>query len=207
MLLVFKKFEARRMNASCWCLSAIYCLYSMKKSEPDPILSNNIIIDVVVDDTSWYTLPFDCKDHAEEILYAVLDKLNISKGGAPLEISLLLANNARLQALNLDFRSIDKPTNVLSFPYAEVQPSNLEEALSVEEAIYLGDIAISYETIAQEANDQDKTFKNHLTHMIIHGLLHLLGYDHIDDEEREFMESLEIEILRDKFNISNPYII
>lgn len=176
----------------------------MRKSEPDPIL-NNIIIDVVVDDTSWYTLPFDCKAHAEEVLYAVLNKLKLHKTGDPLEISLLLANNSRLQALNLDFRAIDKPTNVLSFPYIDAEEFDLDKVLNSSVQAYLGDIAIGYETIAQEANDQDKSFKSHFTHMIIHGLLHLLGYDHIVDEEREVMEFLEIEILRSSFDITNPF--
>lgn len=179
----------------------------MRKAEPDPILHNNVVIDVVVDDANWYTLPFDCKLHIKQVLHSVLGALSLCKPGHPLELSLLLANDARLRALNLDFRLIDKPTNVLSFPYTQIDNTKLIETIGTEDPIYLGDIAISYETIAQEANDQNKLFKDHFTHMIIHGILHLLGYDHIDDTESSLMESLEADILKRNFDIENPYII
>ena len=161
-------------------------------------------MDVIVDDTSWYTLPFHSKELATFILDSVLSTLQLKKTGLPLEISLLLANNSRLQQLNLDFRQSDKPTNVLSFPYCPVDITSLKELFSCNKAAYLGDIAISYETIAEEAAEQDKSFKNHFTHMVAHGLLHLLGYDHIKEQDRAVMESIEIEILSN-LNISNPY--
>ena len=106
-------------------------------------------------------------------------------------ISILLTNNAHIQHLNKEFRGKDKPTNVLSFP--------------ADEDDYLGDIAIAYETICAEAIEQDKKFDHHLIHMVIHGLLHLKGYDHEDDLEAEEMEALEIKILAD-MGIENPYI-
>jgi len=104
--------------------------------------------------------------------------------------SLLLTDNAHIQQLNRDFRDQDKPTNVLSFPDGE--------------AGYLGDIAIALQTIEAEAKDQDKDFYHHFIHMVIHGLLHLKGYDHDTDAQAEEMEALEIKILAD-IGIKNPY--
>lgn len=107
------------------------------------------------------------------------------------EFSILLTNDAHIQELNRDFRNKDKPTNVLSFPDGEDD--------------YLGDIAISLQTIAKESREQDKDFYHHFIHMVVHGLLHLKGHDHEDDTEAEEMESLEIKILAD-IDIKNPYI-
>jgi len=107
------------------------------------------------------------------------------------EFSLLLTNDTRIQQLNNDFRGKDKPTNVLSFPN--------------DEGDYLGDIAISIETIEIEALQQEKEFYHHFTHMLVHGLLHLKGYDHDSEQDAEEMETLEIKILADT-GIENPYI-
>ncbi len=110
----------------------------------------------------------------------------------PCEISIVLTDDAHIQILNRDYRGKDKPTNVLSFPQDE--PS------------LLGDLVFAYETIAREAIEQNKSFTDHMTHMIVHGTLHLIGYDHIKDHEAQIMEGLEIEILS-KLNIKNPYEI
>ena len=107
------------------------------------------------------------------------------------EFSLLLTNDTHIQQLNKDFREKDKPTNVLSFPDGENG--------------YLGDLAISLETIVREAREPDKEFYHHFVHIVIHGLLHLKGYDHEDDIQAEQMETQEIKILAD-MGIKNPYI-
>lgn len=96
-------------------------------------------------------------------------------------ISLLLCDNNNIQELNYRFRKKNKPTNVLSFPDGEV----------FNNVILLGDIAISIETIATEAKDQGKTFKTHFLHMLIHGVLHLLGMDHENQQDQCEMESAE----------------
>ncbi len=106
-------------------------------------------------------------------------------------LTTVLADDAAVQALNRDFRSKDKPTNVLSFPSGEEE--------------YLGDIIVSLDTVKREAEAQGKTFEHHLTHLLVHGILHLLGYDHEQEEEAVEMEGLEIEIL-EKIGISNPYL-
>ena len=107
------------------------------------------------------------------------------------EVTIRLVDTAESHELNLTYRNKDKPTNVLSFPS--------------EEDIFLGDIAISFNTLVKEAEEQDKEFYHHFIHMLIHGVLHLLGYDHETDDEAEEMETLEIKILED-MGIKNPYI-
>ena len=106
------------------------------------------------------------------------------------EVSVVLTDDAHIQVLNRDYRGKDKATNVLSFPQDEPQ--------------LLGDIIIAYETIVREAEEQNKHFEDHFTHMLVHGCLHLLGYDHETDEEAEEMEALEIRILGD-LGVKNPY--
>jgi probable rRNA maturation factor len=110
------------------------------------------------------------------------------------EVSLLFCDDARIKELNRQFRGQDKPTNVLSFPGPD----------PLESAHFLGDIAIAYETVAREAEEQGKSLEHHCRHMIVHGFLHLLGYDHEDDEEAEVMEATEIHILA-RLGVENPY--
>lgn len=116
----------------------------------------------------------------------------------PLHATILLADDTRLFELNTQFRNKHKATNVLSFP------SDDDETDPETGKLYLGDIAISFDTVLKEAGDANKTLEHHLSHMIVHGVLHLAGYDHETDEEAEEMESLEIEILQE-LGISNPY--
>jgi probable rRNA maturation factor len=106
------------------------------------------------------------------------------------DLAVVLGDNAEIQRLNRDFRGKDTSTNVLSFPSDEPDE--------------WGDIILAYETIADEALAQGKAFDAHLTHLLVHGMLHLLGYDHMDDAEAEQMEALEVEILA-KLAVANPY--
>ena len=113
------------------------------------------------------------------------------------ELSVVLAGDETLQALNREWRDKDKPTNVLSFPSEEVEPGETP-------GILLGDIVISMETTAREAELENKHPDHHFTHLIIHGFLHLFGYDHETTTDAEIMESLETRILAE-LNIENPY--
>ena len=124
-------------------------------------------------------------------LQSVLDELNVSDS----ELLVRFVDQQEIQQLNKTYRHQDKPTNVLSFP------SDLP--IEIDEAI-LGDVVICIEVVSEEAQVQGKTFENHLMHMAIHGTLHLLGFDHIEELEAEKMEALEVKIL-EKMQISNPY--
>jgi probable rRNA maturation factor len=106
------------------------------------------------------------------------------------EVTVVLANDVFIRKLNRDFRGKDKPTNVLSFP---------------GDADNLGDIVLARQTIVREAKEQGKTPRDHAVHLVVHGMLHLLGYDHEKAKDAEIMESLEIKILK-KLGVSNPYL-
>ena len=121
-----------------------------------------------------------------------------SEGDA--EMSVVLADNALVHQLNRDYRGKDKPTNVLSFALTEADEPELGEGA----AIMLGDVILAYETVQREAAEQGKDPSDHLTHLVVHGVLHLLGYDHMTDEEAEEMEALETQLLAG-LGIADPY--
>ena len=116
------------------------------------------------------------------------------------ELTVRIVDEEESQALNLEYRGKNYPTNVLSFPF-EVPPHITEEM----EFPLLGDLVICAQVVNREALEQNKTFEAHWAHMLLHGCLHLLGYDHIEDIEAEQMEAIEIEILQ-KIGFPNPYI-
>ncbi|NBX02785.1 MAG: rRNA maturation RNase YbeY [Alphaproteobacteria bacterium] len=122
--------------------------------------------------------------------YRYADASAASAEGEMREITVVLADDAFVKNLNRDFRGKDKPTNVLSFPGDG----------------HLGDIVLAFETIEREAKEQQKTFKAHVQHLLVHGTLHLLGHDHIKDAEAEKMEALEIKILKE-LGVANPYAV
>lgn len=113
------------------------------------------------------------------------------------ELSLVFTNDDSIQEINAEWRGKDKPTNVLSFPAFPLEPGGMPGPM-------LGDIVIARETVEREAVDLDKTFDDHLTHLLVHGFLHLFGYDHMEKDEAEEMEALETRILAG-LGLSDPY--
>jgi len=130
------------------------------------------------------------------------------------EISVRLTDDAEVQALNRDFRGKDKPTNVLSFPM--IQPDLLQTITNTDandcaasgagSEVLVGDIVLAHETCAREAAEKGIAVADHATHLIVHGTLHLLGYDHIDDREAEAMEAIERDVLA-SLGLPDPYLI
>ena len=116
------------------------------------------------------------------------------------ELAVMLTDDAGIQTLNRNWRGIDKPTNVLSFP--ALQPVGARKPGDAPRM--LGDIAIAYQTMRREADQERKPFNHHLSHLAVHGFLHLIGYDHENDADADAMESLEIEILA-RLGIPDPY--
>jgi probable rRNA maturation factor len=147
---------------------------------------------------------------------------------SPVEVSIKLTDNAEVQALNREWRDKDKPTNVLSFPMLEEDAleqlrhpelvsgsyflSDAEKIKTLKQVqgddqemeMLLGDIILAYETCAAEAKEKNIPVAHHATHLVIHGMLHLLGHDHIEDDEAELMEALEVKALA-SIGLNNPY--
>jgi probable rRNA maturation factor len=117
-------------------------------------------------------------------------------GTAP-EVSLVFTADEEIRGINAQWRGQDKPTNVLSFPAYPLTPGRMPGPM-------LGDIILAQETLAREAADLGKPFDAHLTHLLVHGFLHLFGYDHMENEEAEKMEGLETRILAE-LGLSDPY--
>jgi probable rRNA maturation factor len=141
----------------------------------------------------WRGLPRARLLARETIAAAVAESGFSQPDGA--EVSLCLADDACLRELNLRWRGVDKPTNVLSFTSA---PGGRAESVT------LGDIALAYETLAREANELDVPLADHYRHLVAHGFLHLIGYDHGSDEEAERMEALETRIMA-RLGAADPY--
>jgi probable rRNA maturation factor len=118
------------------------------------------------------------------------------KPDIPTELSLLLTDDAGMRELNRAWRGLDKPTNVLSFPGSG--PS------SPDGVRHLGDIALAFETVAKEADAEQKSLADHIAHLVVHGALHLLGHDHEAHEEAEAMEALETAALA-RLGVADPY--
>ncbi|MGB0497401.1 MAG: rRNA maturation RNase YbeY [Rubricella sp.] len=161
-------------------------------------------IDLVIEDDRWEAiglLPL-----AERAITAALKAGGIGDG---YEIAILACDDDRIAALNAEFRSKPKPTNVLSWPahdLAPVDPGGEPGKPPPPDGFddHLGDIALAYETCMAEAREQGKKPADHVTHLILHGTLHLLGYDHIRDEDAELMEELERSTLAE-MGITDPY--
>ena len=163
-------------------------------------------LDIVLEDPRWQTA--DLPHLAETATRATLEHLCLAPDLC--ELTLLACDDARITTLNADFRDKPQPTNVLSWPSEErsamrdgAQPTPPEQG--PDGMIELGDIAISYDTCASEAAVADKPISAHVTHLIVHGVLHLLGYDHMTEADGDLMERIEVEILG-KLGHDNPYL-
>lgn len=167
---------------------------------------NPTTIALSIEDESWTAAVPDAEALIERMALAALDAAirdpnGCDLGDGPVEISAVLADDDTVQALNRDWRGKDKPTNVLSFAALDD-----EDAPQVPGApLLLGDIILAFQTCRDEAAEMGKPLAEHLSHLVVHGVLHLLGYDHEDDEaEAEEMERLETTILAG-FGIADPY--
>ena len=146
------------------------------------------MIDVEIEEPAWTAALPDATALMRRAARATLD----SEGASDEGVTLLLTDDATVRKLNARFRQQDKPTNVLSFP----APHNPEH--------FLGDVALAYGVCVREAAEQGKPLAHHLQHLVAHGVLHLLGYDHEDDDEAEAMEGLERVVLAG-LGVPDPY--
>lgn len=144
-------------------------------------------IDILMNEPRWQISLPGCE---QLIRRAIAESLAHLGAGKLYEVSVVLTDDAEIRELNREWRGKDKPTNVLSFPQ--------------DEKTLLGDIILSLGTIEEEARSQGKALADHAAHLTVHGLLHLLGYDHETEAEAEEMEALEIDICA-RMGIKNPY--
>ena len=152
-------------------------------------------------DTDWERVATAILGHT----IAVTPYAELAKAAATIEISIRLTSDDEVQMLNRQYRQQDKPTNVLSFPM--VQPDLIETLANTDDGeVLLGDIALAHETCAREAVERGVSTKDHATHLIVHGVLHLLGYDHMTDSEGEAMEAIERDIMA-SLGLHDPYPI
>ena len=165
---------------------------------------NNITVDIFTESSKWDSVNLSCslQDLFEKCIRAVVEHPDTPTLPSNLTVSVLLTNDEHIKLLNNNYRKKNKPTNILSFP----QQDSLENLKEIPYSLPMGDLALSISTIQREACEQQKILEHHLCHLIVHGMLHLLGYDHAEEDEAEVMEALECSIL-DPMGIKNPYII
>ncbi len=160
-------------------------------------------IDVQIPDGAWQTDTEDPLSMTRRIVGALDTHLgDILKTR---ELTVRFASDAEVRALNKQFRDQDRPTNVLSFPATPATPATPPASGAPERAsAALGDIILARETVLKEATEQGKSLADHASHLVLHGLLHLLGYDHDTDEATDIMEKLERNVLAG-INVNDPY--
>jgi len=127
---------------------------------------------------------------------------DLAMSGRPIELSVCLTSDDHVRALNAKWRGKDKPTNVLSFPMAE--PYELQDENVAQRELLLGDIILAHGICEAEAGEKGVPFEEHAAHLLVHGTLHLLGYDHLDDADAAEMEWREVRALA-RLGIRNPY--
>jgi len=169
-----------------------------------PTMSELVV--ALIEDKRWNDIGLE--ELAEQACTASLVHLGLPP--SRFEISLMGCNDARISALNADYRGKPQPTNVLSWPAQDVAPATPGAAPpkpkpgTAERPAELGDIAIAFDTCQREAADAGRTVADHATHLLVHATLHLLGYDHIRDEDAATMEAIEVAVLAG-LGVADPY--
>lgn len=160
-------------------------------------MEQSLTVEVITEDDRWNEKEVPFQDIAEHVL-------KDRPWSQPTEVTILLSNNEAVHKLNRDYRGKDKPTNVLSFPNLSQEDFAHLNQMPQDYVVHLGDVVISFNKIQEESDHAHQPFDHHLIHLTIHGILHLLGYDHVNEKDAEVMQTLEINLLK-KYNIPNPY--
>lgn len=163
-------------------------------------MSDQTTVEVIVVDDRWNDLSIHRLARR-----ACTAALVIAGVDGPREVAVLATNDADIARLNGDFRGQNRPTNVLSWPSTPIAPPAPGVVPPPPQAVELGDIALAWETCAQEAGARGIPVNDHVTHLVLHGCLHLVGYDHETADDAEIMERLEIAAL-EKLGLKNPYL-
>lgn len=167
---------------------------------PDPEPSIDIV--VILDKPCWERPISEWEALIQPVILCTLQEVRWVFDS---EINVLLTDDQAIQKLNKSYLGKDKPTNILSFPSLEQNDiGDIYNGKGSQIPVILGDIVLAFETIHKESVAQKKSFDHHVIHLVVHGVLHLLGYDHEKDEDAATMETLEIKILS-SLMIANPY--
>ena len=164
------------------------------------------MIDVAISSEGWPAGGLDAlADKSVKHTVAATVHAELITTLVPIEISIRLTTDTEVHNLNRQYRHQDKPTNVLSFPM--VQPDLIDTISNTDDGeVLLGDIVLAYETCAREAQDRGVSLEDHATHLIVHGVLHLLGYDHMTDADAVAMEAIEQSVMA-TLGLHDPYPI
>jgi probable rRNA maturation factor len=162
-------------------------------ADEDPEPPSWLRLDIVREGGDWTSC-----EPCEAAIAAAGSALTAEIAHARAEAAVALASDAHVRVLNRTYRGYDKPTNVLAFPAARSGPRR-------DEAIFLGDVVLAAETVTREAAEQGKPARQHLQHLVVHGLLHLIGRDHDTEAQEREMEALEIKIL-ERIGVPDPYV-
>ena len=170
--------------------------------------SKSVTIHLDSASTKWKRAFYGMNSRIERAAAAAFDgaKKPAAFAKRKFEISVTLTDDANVKVLNRDYRGIDKPTNVLSFPQIDLgtfKTSTLD-VFPQKMSVPLGDVVLGFQTIARETREQQKTLENHTIHLVVHGVLHLLGYDHMRLKDAKVMEKLECDILK-SLGYPDPY--
>ena len=161
-----------------------------------------LFIDIIHEQDISYFKNFLTEEFAQDVLQKTIESLNLPKVPNSIELVIVISNDMNIRKLNKEFLKKDKATNVLSFPDED---RSYKELKNIKGDIILGDIIFATETVLKESEEFKLSLQNHFTHLLVHGILHLLGFDHESDDEWEIMTNLEIAIL-EKLNIKKPPI-
>lgn len=160
-------------------------------------MKSKLLTDISIEDPAWSKKRLALSKLVDQVLLDTWKHIKGKSKATPM-VSLVFTNDKSIKKINKQFREKNKPTNVLSF---QIWPG-VDELPPRE--VPVGDMVLALETIEREAKEMGISIKDHVTHLLIHGFLHLFGYDHMEDDEAEIMEGLEIKILK-KMGIKNPY--
>ncbi|MSP33799.1 MAG: rRNA maturation RNase YbeY [Rickettsiales bacterium] len=173
--------------------------------------TNRIRIDIATKSKKWLVvknIEKTIEQTCQKLILLSEIKTFLQKKMNCLEISVSLVSNLQIKKINQQFRNKNTPTDVLSFSFLDeklIRKNGFENTTKTTQQLFLGDIILAFEVINKEAIEAKKDFQQHLTHLLLHSILHLIGYDHEKKKDAKIMEEIEIKILR-KLKIGNPYI-
>ena len=171
------------------------------------MVNKQVVTDIVLKSNEWSSI-YKINSNLKTLSAKIIAKTPLNdflQNDNHIELSISLVNDLQMRKINKQFRNRDKTTNTLSFPALDTNKTDFKKLAKSQNYLFIGDIIFSIGQVRKEVQEShNKTFNNHLTHLLTHSILHLIGHDHLEDRQAEKMESLEVKILK-SLNIPNPY--